>query len=429
VEQAKKEEKYHLILIGGVPGSGKTLVGLQFIHEIISEAEFGLFLSGNGPLVKTLQNYLGPTGKTLIRDISAFIQDYYFLNRKLSTTHVIAFDEAQRAWDAKQISRYYGRKEKKFQALNIPDAMLQQSEPDILTSIVSQMEKWGVLIGLIGDGQVIHKGEEGGITAWQNAIANSKVHWIVHTPPRFQEIFQSETNCNYILEKELDLTDSLRSHAAQQLSDFVNQLMAANLNGILEIAQNLKQSGFFLYFTEDLDHAQQYLRSLYADQSEKTYGIIASSTATNLKQYGINVKDHTDPTCHCTMFYGANDVPYYYYKHENSKRPNLYCTAFQKVVREFDCQGLELDSIILAWGSDLIWNDSKAIWQIHAKRMGTKDPDLICLNTYRVLLTRARDGIILYCPGKELTTTRILLSTIGFEQLENYIIEEKKMKN
>lgn len=419
VQHARKNGGYHLILIGGVPGSGKTLVGLQFVHEIVSTSEFALYLSGNGPLVKCLQKYIEKSGKTLIRDIAAFIKDYYVVQRPLASTHVLTFDEAQRAWDAPKVFRYFAGKAKSFARTGLKPTMVKKSEPEILTQIVSHMSQWGVLIGLIGDGQVIHDGEEGGIESWAEALQTSNIQWNIHVPDRFQSVFGQCSQCITHVESVLNLTQTLRSHSAEYLADYVNHLIAGRITEALAIVLKIKEAGFFLYLTEDLLLAKEYLRKVYTDQSDKTYGLIASSTATNLIQYGINVKKHRDPTCECTMFRGANDVPYYYYHYNTSKRTDLYCTAFRKVVREYDCQGLELDSVILAWGSDLRWDPTRHQWQNFARRLRTKDPAAICRNAYRVLLTRARDGLIIFCPGSDLNSTRDLLLQVGFERLES----------
>jgi hypothetical protein len=414
VETAKEKHEHHLILIGGVPGSGKTLVGLQFAHEFSSQNDFALYLSGNMPLVKVLQDYLGGTGKTFVRDVVRFIEDYWVKKIPMTKQRVIIFDEAQRAWDADRVQRQYNKKKYNHASVHL-------SEPEIFARLVGQIDDWGILIGLIGDGQEIHIGEEKGLAEWSKAVLTTNIPWKIHLPSRFAPFFINSTADPRIEIKEnaiLDLTTTLRTHAAENLHHFIAKLLENELDQAAQIAKELKQNHYMLYITGDLAKAKEFLHLRYEGDTEKTYGILASSIAKNLPKYGLNAQKHTDPTCETTRFFGANDVPRWYNWKDNSQRKDLYCTRMKKLVTEFDCQGLEVDSALVAWGSDLIWSNHR--WRPKVTRSRVQNPSLIRLNAYRVLLTRGRDGIIIFCPdGPEMGDTHLALLQAGFEELEN----------
>jgi len=415
-----------LVLIGGVPGSGKTLVGLQFAHEISDGHEYAMYLSGNQPLVKVLQDYLGKTGKVFVREVRAFIDDYWIKKRDInqSDQKIVIFDEAQRAWDGKRVNKQY--KKEKYGFLEIND-----SEPQIFVNVVSKMKDWGIIIGLIGDGQEIHIGEEKGIVQWHDALLESNHDWMVHLPPRMENIFNPTNNgsIKMNLDSRLELTQTLRSHAAQDLHHFTNHLLDGEISDAKAYATTMKNNGYSMLLTSDLEMAKTYLNARYDEDNyfasnwdeKKTYGIISSSWAKSLVEYGINVRKPKDPTSFCTRFFGANDVPRWF--NYRATRASLFCSNFNKLATEFQCQGLEIDGALIAWGSDLIYSGNE--WIPYTKRARTINPGQIRINAYRVLLTRARDGFIIFCPKTpDMLKTYETLHDAGLDELNPSIIQE-----
>ncbi|WP_371804806.1 DNA/RNA helicase domain-containing protein [Candidatus Lokiarchaeum ossiferum] len=424
--KAKEENSYHLLLIGGVPGSGKTLVGLQFAHEISNDQEYAMYLSGNQPLVKVLQDYLGKTGKVFVREVRAFIDEYWIKKRdiNLSDQKIIIFDEAQRAWDGKQVKKHYKKQKNEF--LEISD-----SEPEIIVNLVSMMKDWGIIIGLIGDGQKIHSGEEKGIDLWYDALLDSNKKWTVHLPPRMGKIFdlRNDKKIKIKINSRLDLTETLRSHAAKDLHRFTNHLLDGEISDAKEYATKMKNNGYSMLLTSELGLGKAYLQARYDEddqftvrwEDKKTYGIICSSKAKNLVKYGINSGKYKDPNCFCTKIYGANDVPRWF--NYRASRSKLFCSNFKHLTTEFHCQGLEIDGALIAWGSDLVYSGNEWIPYIKGKNIEIKSK--FKLNAYRVLLTRARDGFIIFCPKTpEMQKTYETLHNAGLDEINPSMIQE-----
>ncbi|HVF11738.1 MAG TPA: DNA/RNA helicase domain-containing protein [Actinomycetota bacterium] len=190
VHEARAKGEKKLILVTGVPGSGKTLVGLRMVYERSLDEEPATFLSGNGPLVKVLQSVL--QSRVFVRDLHAFIKTNAVQGRT-PLEHVIVFDEAQRAWD-----RGYMQLKK-----GVP-----HSEPELLVQIGDKMQGWAVLIGLVGEGQEIFSGEEAGMGQWREAVELGGPGWTVHCSPEVQDIFGGLSTTSH---QELDLNVSLRS--------------------------------------------------------------------------------------------------------------------------------------------------------------------------------------------------------------------------
>jgi len=216
---AAEERQRVLILLTGVPGAGKTLVGLQVAHcagldeHVVQRGRKGgapaTFLSGNGPLVQVLQDAL--KSRTFVQDMHRYIRDYGLEKRHLAPPeHLIVFDEAQRAWDVAKIEDFYAEK------MRGRDVALDRSEPDMLVEIADRIPQWSVVLALVGSGQEIHTGEEAGIAQWAAAVRRSPraVDWQVHGPPFLQSEF---TGLSYRRDERLNLDATLRSHAAADL--------------------------------------------------------------------------------------------------------------------------------------------------------------------------------------------------------------------
>jgi hypothetical protein len=356
-----------LAFVSGVPGAGKTLVGLQFVYEESNQDSQAVFLSGNGPLVEVLRDAL--KSKAFVSDLHAFIKSYGTTS-KIPKQHIIVFDEAQRAWDASNMMIKKG---------------VAYSEPELLVAIGERIPNWTALVGLIGHGQEIHTGEEAGISGWFEAIESKHAvsDWKVYSPPRFSKSFpnHSITEC-----EELDLNHSLRSKQAEYLHDWVQSLLSGQLAEASKISQRIWIQNFPIFISRDLEDAKQYLTQRFEGESGKRYGIIASSKDRILPKYGIN-----------NGFHETKQVKNAKWYNNNLGEPGSCCNM-EEVVTEFGCQGLELDMAIVAWGNDYLWDGSG--WQMRKMRtrIPQQDPHQLRMNSYRVLLTRSREGLVIFIP-------------------------------
>jgi hypothetical protein len=389
---AKETNSHHLVLLTGTPGAGKTLVGLQFVHDYSqSQGERAVFLSRNGPLVEVLQFTLG--NKTFVGDVHGFIREHGIKNTsRPAGESVLVFDEAQRAWDPAQMKRKNN---------------VDRSEPDLFIDVADR-SPYGVVLGLIGSGQEIHTGEESGVGQWADAVNKSPNDWTVHAPARVSSELPLE---DLQVHTQLDLSHTLRSHAARRLHDWVDALLSSHLTHAKSLARDMQTAGFFIYATQDLRKAKDFLKQRYEDQRKATFGIVASSKSKNLVKYGLD-----------TGFYSRTILPLNrnkagpWYAGTNESLPD--CRKFEQAVTEFSCQGLELDAVLLAWGSDLVHDGNG--WQkpTYSTRNTADDPHQLRLNSYRVLLSRARDGFVVYCPaGEEMKWTFNALLSAGATDL------------
>jgi hypothetical protein len=356
-----------LAFVSGVPGAGKTLVGLQFVYEESNQDSQAVFLSGNGPLVEVLRDAL--KSKAFVSDLHAFIKSYGTTS-KIPKQHIIVFDEAQRAWDASNMMIKKG---------------VAYSEPELLVAIGERIPNWTALVGLIGHGQEIHTGEEAGISGWFEAIESKHAvsDWKVYSPPRFSKSFpnHSITEC-----EELDLNHSLRSKQAEYLHDWVQSLLSGQLSEASKISQRIWIQNFPIFISRDLEDAKQYVTQRFDGEAGKRYGIIASSKDRILPKYGIN-----------NGFHETKQVKNAKWYNNNLGEPGSCCNM-EEVVTEFGCQGLELDMAIVAWGNDYLWDGSG--WQMRKMRtrIPQQDPHQLRMNSYRVLLTRSREGLVIFIP-------------------------------
>jgi hypothetical protein len=416
-KQAEERNEHHLVFITGVPGAGKTLVGIRFVYEYaehdaksISKA---IMLSGNGPLVSVLQHAL--KSRVFVQDVHGFLKEYTKPNAKIPNEHIVIYDEAQRAWDAERSSEKRGT---------------ELSEPDDFLLIGSRHKKWSMMIALIGQGQEIHLGEEAGMPQWNDAISNARqqtgTEWIVHTPPRLASVFH---NARRIHEAPyLDLNASLRSHVAEDVQEWVALLLnnvsardvagqqdnlAQSHNRVQSLAKSIKEQGFVLYITRDLELAKRYVWTRYADDIDKRYGLIASSKAKCLPQFGI-------PNDYFSTTRGFREGPWF-----NDEPTSMRsCCQLTAVATEFACQGLELDMPIVCWGEDVRFDGGH--WRTPAqKRSKAKNPHQLRINAYRVLLSRGRDGMIIYMPPlAELDATYAVLIGAGCEVLSTDTVSD-----
>ncbi|MGV8915356.1 MAG: DUF2075 domain-containing protein [Kaistella sp.] len=402
IKLAKSENKKIICFVTGVPGAGKTLVGLKVATEHLdqSKGDSSVFLSGNKPLVDILQEALVRdrvlqekirgvklTKKVARESVKSFIQiihhyrDEYLRDKKAPYDHVAIFDEAQRAWTKEQTVNFMARKK------NFPN--FPYSEPEFLISCLDRHQDWAVVVCLVGGGQEINTGEAG-ISEWLNAIKNNFQNWETHISPNLFESEYAAISAIESLEQEsvvvfnpdLHLSVSMRSFRAEYLSKLIKEILDIDANA-KETLKEL-QDKYPIVITRKLDKAKGWLKEK-ARGSER-YGIVVSSQAYRLKPMAIDVKT---PINHVNWFLdGKDDV-----------RSSFY---LEDVATEFQVQGLELDWACVTWDGDLRFSDEG--WKSHSF-VGTKWQNVhkesrkkYLLNAYRVLLTRARQGMVIVIP-------------------------------
>ncbi len=388
--EAARTRTRHLVLLSGVPGSGKTLVGLQLVHanwldEIALPRENGRFtspavyLSGNGPLVQVLQDALsdaGGGGRTFVQAIKTYVKEHSRRGRPVPPEHLIVFDEAQRAHDAERVA-------------HVHKSAVGLSEPEHLIEFCERIPEWCVLVALIGNGQAIHVGEEGGVPLWFEAVQRSRhaADWTIHGAPAFAETARGLPGTTR-WHPTLSLETDIRFHQTPRVHQFVGGLLdGLSTDTLRGWAHELHDGGHRFLLTRDLDAARSYLRERYADAKFARYGIVASSKDKWLPSYGVDNTFQTTKQLRVGPWYNADPSD-----------PRS-CCRLEAVATEFSSQGLELDCALLAWGSDLLWADDE--WSIEfagKNRPPLKDPLTVRKNVYRVLLTRGRDGTVVFVP-------------------------------
>ena len=405
VHQAALTKSRHLILVTGLPGAGKTLVGLRTAHaryldDLAVPRPDGrpttpaVFLSGNGPLVEVLQYELrsaGGGGKTFVRGVKDYVKRYTSNRSAIPPEHVLIFDEAQRAFDADMMVTKHG-------------GGVRKSEPDQFIDFAERVPEWCVVVGLIGSGQEIHVGEEGGVGQWRTAVEQSAnpAGWTMHVPSGLAPHFEG-SDVAVECRDALNLDQELRYHQASDVHVYVAGLLGdAQPSTLAEQAKKLNDSGFHLRITRSLDVAKAYLRDRYAEDVDARFGIIASSKDKHLVEFGIKNDFQSTKRVRIGPWYGEPEHSYVGHS----------CRRLESCVTEFGAQGLELDATLLAWGTDFrraggVWSNSLS--RGYRKGAVVHDPFQLRLNAYRVLLTRGRDGCVAYVPRLEL-----LDETYGF---------------
>jgi DUF2075 family protein len=369
VDQADTDKTRHLVLVGGVPGSGKTLVGLRLVYEqLVGPSQRTVFLSGNGPLVQVLRDAL--KSGVFVKDLHRFIKEFG-IDGKAPSHHVVVFDEAQRAWDRGFMS--YKRQ-------------ISRSEPELLVDIGNRVPDWCVLVGLVGDGQEIFSGEEGGLGQWRDAlVAAGSDRWQVHAPEYMTDQF---AGLSLLTNDRLRLRLDLRSRRADLLHEWVRHL----LEGSLELAKRLspKISGpeglYPMYVTRTLDDARAYARARYGSDLAARYGLLAPSHAKAPRRNGVDTHFKSVQSTRLGPWFNApSDDP-------------SSCCALSKPLTEFQVQGLELDLPIVCWGEDYIWHSDRWVLKPARSQYPQEDSRQLLKNAYRVLLTRGRDGLVVFLP-------------------------------
>jgi hypothetical protein len=391
IDMAKLRSTKIVCFITGVPGSGKTLAGLNLAtaRQRAHGDEHAVFLSGNGPLVTVLREALAldaverereagraPSKAKELRHASAFIQNiHHFRDDALASDtapneKVAIFDEAQRAWDVEQTSKFMQQKR--------GQRGFSMSEPEFLLSVMDRHSDWCSIICLVGGGQEINTGEAG-VEQWLRALARSFPHWEVHAPELL--LHDSELQ-HFTSAPDLHLATSIRSFRAEKLSDFVGHLIDGDADTAARVCQDLPN--YPLLITRNLVNARKWLRE--RRRGNERAGLLASSNAARLKPHGIFVKAKIEPEK--WFLAPSNDV--------------RSADALEDAATEFDVQGLELDWACLCWDANFrragnVWDALQfkgTRWQAVNEAARQK----YVANSYRVLLTRARQGLIVFVP-------------------------------
>ena len=433
IERSRENSKKAICFVTGVPGAGKTLIGLNIATKHLSSKDqtFSVFLSGNGPLVCVLQEALARdlvarkkrkgekiSKKAAHSQVKAFVQnvhhyrDAYLVDPQAPADHVTLFDEAQRAWDMQQTVNFMRQKKKR------PDFAM--SEPEFLISCVDRHKDWGVVVCLVGGGQEIHTGEAG-IGEWIDALNRSFPKWEVHISSRLTD---NEYEAGAVLQRikdrpdvhyrdDLHLAVSMRSFRAEHVSLLIKQTLDIDPVGAGQTLRKLRDK-YPIVITRDLSRAKEWLKQ-QARGSER-YGMVVSSQAERLRPHAIHVKSPTDPV--------------HWFLHDKTDVRSSY--YLEDVATEFSIQGLELDWTCVVWDADFRftpegwehWSFKGAKWQ----RIRKAERQTYLKNAYRVLLTRARQGMVIVVPpGDVCDPTRSpgfydqsyqYLRSIGFAVLE-----------
>jgi hypothetical protein len=397
IHDARVNKRKVICFVTGVPGAGKTLVGLNIAnqHANPKDDEYSVFLSGNGPLVSVLQEALardlyanekargrrGLSIRDARREVESFIQnihrfrDEYLNDQSKPPEHVAIFMQNKRG-----ISDF------------------SMSEPEFLVSVMDRHEDWAVIIALVGGGQEINVGEAG-ISGWFSAIQQTFKQWQVYCSPNLLtgEYIRNGIDANSIKDFEqepsLHLSISMRSFRAEKLSSFVHHLIDGNAIAAAQTYRFIEQY-FPIAITRDISKAKAWIKQ--KTTANRRSGVLASSNAIRLKAEGVFVKNTIEPE---NWFLAeGNDI----------RSSNF----LEDAATEFDVQGLELDWTLVAWDADLRFVDGQfQHWQFKGSRWQARrqlENQRYLENAYRVLMTRAREGMIIFIPaGNAADETRI----------------------
>ena len=403
IKAARDNIEKVICFVTGVPGAGKTLVGLDIAAKNKDEqnALRSVYLSGNGPLVLILREALtrDKVRRDLLagkktkksearRPVESFIQNvHHFRDECLRDAlppreHVAVFDEAQRAWNKAQTVSFMARKKGR------PN--FDQSEPEFLISCMDRHLDWAVIVCLVGGGQEINTGEAG-ISEWIESVKRSFPHWRIWISPQLEdaEYLASDALAPLVDAKKvtfddaLHLSTSMRSFKASAVSEFVKEVLDLRPGKARELHEDF-QSRYPIVLTRNTKRAKDWLR-LHARGSER-FGIMVSSQAQRLKPHAIDVRVDIDPIH--WFLNGREDV-----------RSSFY---LEDVATEFHVQGLEVDWGCVVWDGD--FRHSEAGWE-QFSFVGTRWQNIrkaerqgYLKNAYRVLLTRARQGMVIVVP-------------------------------
>lgn len=406
IAKAKRDNAKALCFVTGVPGAGKTLVGLNVAtqHMDVASDLHSVYLSGNGPLVAILREALTrdkqqralAAGSRIRKGVArqaveTFIQNvHHFRDDCLKDPspppeHVAIFDEAQRAWNHEQTTSFMRRKK------NQPN--FDQSEPEFLISCMDRHGDWAVVVCLVGGGQEINTGEAG-IGEWIEALERSFPDWRVHVSSRLHDEEYGAGAALVALSKrqhvtfndDLHLSVSMRSFRAEKLSSFVKLMLDRDHAGATELLKEI-DARYPIRLTRSIPAAKRWLKE--QARGTERFGMVVSSQAQRLKPHAIDVKSPMDPV-------------HWFLDDRDDVRSSYY---LEDAATEFHVQGLELDWSCVVWDGDFRFADQGwqsfsfvgSRWQ-HIHKEVRKS---YLKNAYRVLLTRARQGMVIVVPDGE----------------------------
>ena len=403
ITESKINKQKSICFITGVPGSGKTLAGLNIANSRhnFQDEEHAVFLSGNGPLVDVLQEALVRdelnkktktnkiTRKDAERKVKAFIQiihhfrDACLANKEQPPIEKVAiFDEAQRAWNKTQTSYFMARKK------GIDD--FDMSEPEFLISAMDRHQDWAVIICLVGGGQEINVGEAG-ISEWFSALKEKYPHWNVYVSKNISDSeygLGNETNSlfdNFKITNvpELHLNVSIRSFRSENLASLVKNILDNKIDEA-KIAYEKIKDKYPILLTRDINKAKQWLRT--KARGTERFGIVASSNSRRLKPYGL-----------------FSQLKIYAPDWFLNTKDDISSSYFlEDVATEFDVQGLEVDWTCVAWDADMQYRNGLWTYKMFRGKNWQNLSDVVKIaykrNAYRVLLTRARQGMVIFVP-------------------------------
>ncbi len=404
IQKSKAQNQKSICFVTGVPGAGKTLVGLNIATQNIDKDNdlYSVFLSGNGPLVLILREALArdkwraeqAKGKKLSkgearRDVKLFIQNVHNFRDdclvdldKPPLEHVALFDEAQRAWNLQQTVNFMRRKK------NI--AGFRQSEPGFLISCMDRHPDWAVVVCLVGSGQEINTGEAG-IAEWFRALQSDFPDWHIYVSPQITtaefgsgDLLGNLANRhNLHFQDDLHLAVSIRSFRSENVSLLVKQILDLDAPAARQTLLRIGDK-YPIVLTRDVSKAKQWLQQ--QARGNERYGLLVSSQAIRLKPLAVDVRATIDPI-HWFLD-GKEDIRSSYY--------------LEDVATEFQVQGLELDWACIIWDGD--FRRTKNGW-MYKSFVGSKwnsikkdERQVYLKNAYRVLLTRARQGMVIVVP-------------------------------
>lgn len=424
IDLSVKNKTKSIIFVTGVPGSGKTLAGLNIANsrQSYDNKQHAVFLSGNGPLVEVLQEALARDESKRMkipksqseRKVKMFIQNVHnfrdeaIINLKPLAEKIVIFDEAQRAWDQEQTVKFMKNKKR---------IEFSKSEPEFLIEVLNRNIDYAVIICLVGNGQEIHKGEAG-INEWLRAL-NNFPEWKVFLSDQFLDFEKNSEELNklknknrVIIKQELHLSIPLRSFRSEKTANFANALLSGEFNIANKIYRELKEK-YPILMTRDLNKAKEWIKKI--SRGSERYGMLALSNTDRLRPYGIWTAKKIEP-----KNWFLND--------KFDIRSSFY---LEETATEFDVQGLELDYSIIAWDQKIMFDGTKWIYQKFNYREWSIESEETkinyLVNSMRVLLTRSRQGYVLFLPKKienDLTSdkdlienTYKLLKQIGIEEI------------
>lgn len=444
IKTSREKGEKSICFVTGVPGAGKTLVGLDVAvkqsyqnGEKLSEDEGAVYLSGNGPLVAVLTEALAIDNQKKCqargekknrsdsrREVGKFIQIIHRYRdnmlAKLKTLiengileidpkkaiklakagygeveHVAIFDEAQRSWTHKRLADYLkrgGTYGNKLKIQNFP-----YSEAAFLIWSLDQREDWATIVCLVGGGQEINTGEAG-ISEWIKALNEKFTHWKIYISDKLTEAEYAEGRVNELLagndkvtfSPELHLGVSLRSFRAENLSAFVHALLSFNPDAAA-LYDTIK-AHYPIVLTRDMAKARAWLRK-HTRGSQRS-GVLVSKTAARFKPLAVDV-----------LGQGDENAVHWFLEDKTDIRSSNY---LEDAATEIQVQGLELDYTCVLWDADLRcengrWRyfnfNGRTAWR---EESGQTESSLerrkYMLNAYRVLLTRARIGMVICVP-------------------------------